>query len=82
MAKKLEKRGPVLKTGPRFNRFFLLLTRLPSRTVTPYEYALNIARLIEINQKEHEFRGAKSTTPLLAQLAERLKSRQVTPVRT
>jgi hypothetical protein len=50
-----------------------IIENLVSRTVTPYEYALNIGRLIEINRKESGLRGAESTTPFLAQLAERFK---------
>ncbi len=50
-----------------------IIENLVSRTVTPYEYALNIARLVQINQKNLDFVLDKTASPLFTQLAERLK---------
>ena len=49
-----------------------IVENLNRRHVTPYEYALNIAKLIRITREESQ--GAESTmrTPIIAQLAERL----------
>jgi hypothetical protein len=50
-----------------------IIENLVSRTVPPYEYALNIAHLIRIYQKNLDFTLGKTTSSLMTRLAERLK---------
>ncbi len=70
-------RGRKAKTEDEIDEI-RIIENLVSRTVTPYEYALNIARLIEIYRKEKDFVEAKPVTPVFKRLAERL---QISPVR-
>ncbi len=49
-----------------------IIENLVSRTVTPYEYALNIARLIRITKDSVDTPAWGSRSPLLAEVAERL----------
>ena len=49
-----------------------IIENLVSRTVTPYEYALNIARLIRINRDDAETTGRSSSTPFMSEVAKKL----------
>ncbi len=49
-----------------------IIENLVSRTVTPYEYALNIARLIRINRDNDEGTNRTSKNPFMSQVAEKL----------
>jgi hypothetical protein len=49
-----------------------IIENLVSRTVTPYEYALNIARLIRISNSGSRLTESKPRSPVMAQVAERL----------
>ncbi len=50
-----------------------IIENLVCRTITPYEYALNIARLIQIQKNGSLFVSDEPVTPLFTQLAERLR---------
>ncbi len=49
-----------------------IIENLVSRTVTPYEYALNIARLIQITRANVDVAGSNTSNPVMSQVAERL----------
>jgi len=49
-----------------------IIENLVSRTVTPYEYALNIARLIRITKDAVGVNGSDMRSPIMSQVAERL----------
>jgi hypothetical protein len=49
-----------------------IIENLVTRTVQPYEYALNIARLIRISKADDELTGGQPASTVMSQVAERL----------
>ncbi len=49
-----------------------IIENLVSRTVTPYEYAMGIARMIQRIKANEELNGVQPATTVMSQVAERL----------